>query len=96
MALELVRRPAVHDLKTWPEFFQEVKAGRKTYEIRENDRDFHVGDLLRLHEYIAERHVYTGDVIEKVITYMTGGGNWGLPSNLCVLALGAPPEKGGA
>jgi hypothetical protein len=29
-----------HYLKTWPEFFKEIKLGSKPFEVRKNDRDF--------------------------------------------------------
>jgi len=41
-----------HNLKTWPSYFNEVLSGEKTFEIRRNDRQFQVGDLLILEEYI--------------------------------------------
>jgi len=33
----------VHELKTWPEPFAGILAGRKRYEIRKNDRGYAVG-----------------------------------------------------
>lgn len=38
----------IHELKTWPDFFRDVADGRKKFEIRKDDRDYKVGDLLRL------------------------------------------------
>lgn len=43
---------SVHELKTWPDFFTAVRKGIKTFEVRENDRDFKVGDALVLCEFI--------------------------------------------
>jgi hypothetical protein len=40
-----------HDLKIWPQYFVEVAAEQKTFEIRKNDRDYQVGDVLRLREW---------------------------------------------
>lgn len=38
-----------HNLKLDDLFFDDVKSGEKTFEIRNNDRDFRVGDFLVLH-----------------------------------------------
>ena len=40
-----------HSLKTWPEYFKAVKSGDKTFEIRKDDRQFMVGDIIELLEY---------------------------------------------
>ena len=37
-----------HVLKIEPQFLNDILDGTKTFEIRKNDRDFHVGDVLRL------------------------------------------------
>lgn len=93
--LSLVHAPKVHDLKCWSEYFRAVKSGAKPYEIRVNDRGYAVGDTLRLHEWNHERAFFTGDVVERLVTYMTSGGEWGLPPNLCVLGIPSPSPKPG-
>lgn len=35
-----------HQLKTWKQFYQSVFDGSKKFEIRQNDRDFQVGDVM--------------------------------------------------
>lgn len=37
-----------HELKTWLPYFDAIVDGTKLFEVRKNDRDFQVGDCLRL------------------------------------------------
>ncbi len=55
-------------LKIAPEYFEAQKAGKKKFEIRRNDRDFQVGDKLKLCEW---NDGYTGRDITVRIEYMT-------------------------
>ncbi|MBQ7089135.1 MAG: DUF3850 domain-containing protein [Clostridia bacterium] len=50
----------IHALKVDQKYFGEIICGRKTFEIRKEDRDFREGDLLALNEYEAETKQYTG------------------------------------
>lgn len=38
----------VHYLKIKPEYYKDVECGIKTFELRKNDRNFQVGDVLML------------------------------------------------
>ena len=60
-----------HKLKIEPQYFMEVYAKRKTFEIRKNDRDYKVGDTLILREYLKEHRQYTGNILKRKITYIT-------------------------
>lgn len=57
----------IHELKILPEYFEEVETNHKIFEIRENDRDFQVGDTLTLNEWDKE---YTGNSVKRLITYI--------------------------
>lgn len=51
------RVATVHNLKTWPRFFDMTLHGLKPFEIRTaHDRDFRVGDVLRLVEWDPRRN----------------------------------------
>ncbi len=64
------RAPMNHELKTWPQFYSEIVAGRKRYEIRKDDRDFHVGDTLTLVEWDPKYGMPTGEHCVLVISYL--------------------------
>ncbi|MBF0553671.1 MAG: DUF3850 domain-containing protein [Nitrospirae bacterium] len=59
-----------HELKCWPVFYQAILDKSKLFEIRKNDRDFHVGDLLLLKEYEPVSEQYTGRETIKAISYI--------------------------
>src|SRR5574343_2051457 len=85
-----------HDLKTDPEVFKAVQDGRKTYEIRKNDRGFAVGDLLLLRETEHSGAamaggaplVYTGRRELRAVTHMLTGPIYGLAAGWSILSLG--------
>lgn len=83
-----------HELKCWAPYFEEVQSGRKSFEVRRNDRAFKVGDLLKLRETDPETSAYTGRECERCVSYKFGfptvNEAFGLHPEFVVLAL-APP-----
>ena len=64
----------VHELKCWPEFFEAIVAGAKKHDLRRgDDREFMVGDLIKLREYNPATKEYSGREQVVEITYMTAG-----------------------
>jgi hypothetical protein len=75
-------------LKTWPEYFRMVLSGDKNFEVRKNDHDFQVGDMLILQEWDPSVERYTGYEIEREVVYILKGGQFGIGPEYCVMSLG--------
>lgn len=82
---------AVHELKTWKCFYQAVIDKTKKFEIRQNDRDFRVGDCLKLVEVDEFNNLTpTGRFCLAEITYIYRGGRnnvFGLKDGYAVLSI---------
>jgi hypothetical protein len=86
-----------HVLKCWPEFFQPVFDGKKNFELRKNDRDYKVGDVLVLREWEPredDTHGYTGRECTRIIKYKLDNLTQftpvrGLAKDYCILGLDA-------
>jgi hypothetical protein len=84
-----------HELKTDPEVFDAVADGRKTFEIRKDDRNFQVGDTLLLrrthHTGLAMQNglplIYTGETEQRKITHILRGPIYGLTAGWVILSL---------
>ena len=79
----------IHDVKLGTTFFDDVRMGRKTFELRKNDRGYEEGDTIVMHEY--KDGVTTGRTITKKIVYMLEDFT-GLEDGYCILGLGAVEE----
>lgn len=81
-----------HYLKTESEYYQEVKRGVKTFELRKNDRNFMPGDMVYLAETINGQ--YTGEELPpKEIIYILHGGKYGLEEGYCIMQLEITPQQ---
>lgn len=80
-------KTTVHRLKTWSEFFVPLSSGKKTFEVRKNDREFKVGDVLILEEFDPEKNCHTGQNESFRVTYILPGGQFGIDPDFVVLAI---------
>jgi hypothetical protein len=78
----------LHELKTWPNFFQAIDLGYKKFELRKNDRDFKTGDILRLKEYDPIKEAFTGCFIDAVVGYvLKGPSDFGLKDGYVIMSI---------
>ena len=75
-----------HKLKAWPEHFKPMMFGKKSFEVRINDRDFNVGDYLFLEEWDPKTERYTGRVLTRNVTYIMESA-FGMPSKMIVMSV---------
>lgn len=81
----------VHELKTYPHYFQETMDGHKPFEIRLNDRNFQVGDIVILKEWDNIR--YSGRELRGVIQYILDDKFIGLAKGYVAFSLELFKEK---
>ena len=75
-----------HELKIFARWFDDVKSGKKRFELRKADRDYEVGDFLCLREF--ENGKYTGREVTVMITYiLKGTGEYGLAEGYWILGI---------
>ena len=64
----------VHECRSWSHLFEPILNGVKTHDLRIDDRNYRVGDLIHLREYDITAGDYTGREAMVQITYITGRG----------------------
>lgn len=74
----------VHEVKLAAMYYDDVKAGKKTFELRKNDRNYKEGDKLHMLEFKDGRH--TGRTISADIVYLLEEYT-GLTEGYCILGI---------
>lgn len=70
--------------KILPCYFEEVKARRKNFEIRKDEDDIQIDDILVLCEY--EKSHYTGREISRKVKYILRNvPEYGLKEGFCII-----------
>ena len=71
--------------KILPEFFQAVKAREKNFELRIDNDDIQVGDLLVLNEWVPGTG-YTGNGVRRYVKYVLRNcPDYGLQHGYCII-----------
>ncbi len=76
-----------HRIKTHPDPYLMVVLGKKTYEFRRNDRDYQVGDVLKLVLYNPRTEKEMGPFIIVRVVHVTRGPDYGVPEGFAVLGI---------
>lgn len=86
----------LHELKILHEYLVDVDLGKKTFELRKNDRDYQVGDLIRFIDIREDDSTANKNQIEPYIdenalyriTYvLKGAEQYGIDRDYCILAI---------
>ena len=82
----------LHELKIKHEYLIEVDMGRKTFELRKNDRDYQVGDLIRFIDIKQDNKgdcdIYIDkDTLYKITYVLKDVPQYGLDKDYCILAI---------
>jgi hypothetical protein len=88
----------IHKVRSWSHFFDAIVAGKKTHDLRKDDRGYQVGDRLLLEKYDNVSGDYTGDSCLVEITYITNRNHpcafssSVLPNDYCILSIKLVPK----
>lgn len=74
----------VHEIKLSHVFFDDVQSGKKSFELRKDDRDYQIGDELLLSE--IKDNVLTGRTVRVKVIYKLAGFA-GLEAGYCILGI---------
>ena len=66
--------------------FNDIIAGLKTFEVRKNDRNYHIGDWLYLREW-NEDTSYTFRSVKCHVKYLFYGGRYGIEDGYVILGI---------
>ena len=74
-----------HDIKILPCYFEDVAQLNKPFEVRIDDRNYSVGDIVNFHEF--DGHLYTGRQTSIQISYVLRNiEKYGLHEGYCIFA----------
>jgi len=79
--------PQQHLLKIAPRYYEDIKQGVKTFEVRKNDRDYKVGDSLLFRAYENGEYINPDIGVSAIIRYILQGGQYGISGDYVILGI---------
>ena len=89
----------IHKLKIKEEYYKAIVDGNKTFELRKNDRDYQVGDLIQFTDdlfnqekiadkFMAEKYYpQPSETLFKITYILEGVPEYGLDTEYCILGI---------
>lgn len=87
---------ATHKVKCWIDYYNAIERGDKNFDVRRDDRGYRRGDTLVLEKFDSKKHMYVYESanigslpvhMERTISYILTGGQFGIEPGYVVLAL---------
>ena len=76
-----------HCVKCKSHFYDAIKDGSKTFEVRRNDRCYQKGDFIELSRTVVTGFIENDEKLTRQITYVLPGGDYGIDPGYVVLGL---------
>lgn len=77
----------LHELKIKEEFYRDIILGLKTFEIRKNDRDYQLKDLIRFRIVFVNGDISEKDDLFKITYILRDAEQYGLQEGYCILGI---------
>ena len=82
----------LHELKIKEDYFNAILRGEKTFELRKNDRDYQVGDLIHFVDIDGNNHIignpaYNKKLVFQITYILQNVQEYGLDKDYCILAI---------
>ncbi|QQP11570.1 DUF3850 domain-containing protein [Lysinibacillus agricola] len=84
---EQKEKPMTHELDSYPDEFEAVIKGLKTFVCGFNNQNFRVGDKLKINEFDDDKILHTGRFVEVRVIYLQEGGENGIPEDYVIMSI---------
>lgn len=82
-----MRDNKTHSLKIDPKYFYQVEIFNKRFELRKNDRNYKLHDIIELREYDNETSLFTGNWIKAEVTFILNSEDFKLLEDYVILSI---------